>query len=118
MSEALVDCRCESCNEKAKPLDARDQEALLAQLPGWRIAEEQGVPVLIRSYDAPDFATLLPWTVKLGALSEKEGHHPRLLLEHGRLTVSWWTHVIRGLHKNDFIMAAKTDHVVLGPKPG
>ena len=45
----------------------------------------------------------------VGALAEEEGHHPALLTEWGRVRVAWWTHKIRGLHRNDFIMAAKTD---------
>jgi 4a-hydroxytetrahydrobiopterin dehydratase len=42
-------------------------------------------------------------------MAEKEGHHPSVLTEWGRVTVSWWTHKIRGLHRNDFIMAAKSE---------
>jgi len=51
-------------------------------------------------------------TNRVGALAEAEGHHPALLTEWGRVTVTWWTHKIRGLHRNDFIMAAKTDGLV------
>jgi 4a-hydroxytetrahydrobiopterin dehydratase len=56
-----------------------------------------------------DFAEALEFTNKVGAVAEKEGHHPDILTAWGKVTVSWWTHKIRGLHKNDFIMAAKTD---------
>ena len=48
-------------------------------------------------------------------LAEAEGHHPALLTEWGRVTVTWWTHKIRGLHRNDFIMAAKTEMLAIGP---
>jgi 4a-hydroxytetrahydrobiopterin dehydratase len=34
-----------------------------------------------------------------------------LVTEWGKVTVSWWTHAIAGLHKNDYIMAAKTDEI-------
>jgi 4a-hydroxytetrahydrobiopterin dehydratase len=51
----------------------------------------------------------LPLPLRVGELAEEEGHHPALLTEWGRVTVSWWTHKIRGLHRNDYIMAAKTD---------
>ena len=44
-------------------------------------------------------------------MAEEEGHHPALLTEWGRMTVTWWTHKISGLHRNDFIMAAKTDEL-------
>jgi 4a-hydroxytetrahydrobiopterin dehydratase len=48
----------------------------------------------------------------VGALAEADGHHPALLTEWGQVTVTWWTHKIRGLHRNDFVMAAKTDALV------
>lgn len=46
---------------------------------------------------------------RVGALAEAQGHHPALITEWGRVTVCWWTHKIGGLHRNDFIMAARTD---------
>ncbi|HVR28570.1 MAG TPA: 4a-hydroxytetrahydrobiopterin dehydratase, partial [Thermoanaerobaculia bacterium] len=51
----------------------------------------------------------LDFTNKVGEIAEEEGHHPALLTEWGKVTVGWWTHKIKGLHRNDFIMAAKTD---------
>lgn len=65
--------------------------------------------VLRRVYKFRDFAQALSFTNKVGALAEAQGHHPALLTEWGKVTVMWWTHKIGGLHKNDFIMAAKTD---------
>ena len=56
-----------------------------------------------------DFAQALELTNRIGALAEAEKHHPAILTEWGKVTVSWWTHKIRGLHRNDVIMAAKTD---------
>ena len=61
-----------------------------------------------------DFAAALAFTNRVGGISEDEGHHPALLTEWGRVTVSWWTHRIRGLHRNDFVMAAKTDELYGG----
>ena len=51
---------------------------------------------------------------EVGELAEEQGHHPALLTEWGRVTVTWWTHKIRNLHVNDFVMAAKTDRVFVG----
>jgi 4a-hydroxytetrahydrobiopterin dehydratase len=53
----------------------------------------------------------LEFTKKVGELAEEEGHHPALLTEWGRTTVTWWTHKIKGLHRDDFIMAAKTNEL-------
>jgi 4a-hydroxytetrahydrobiopterin dehydratase len=49
----------------------------------------------------------------MGKLSEKEGHHPLLTLEWGKVSVVWWTHKIKDLHMNDFIMASKTDELFM-----
>jgi 4a-hydroxytetrahydrobiopterin dehydratase len=64
---------------------------------------------LERSFKFPDFARALAFTNRVGALAEAEGHHPSILLQWGRVTVTWYTHKIKGLHRNDFIMAARTD---------
>jgi 4a-hydroxytetrahydrobiopterin dehydratase len=66
---------------------------------------------LERVFKFKNFVQALEFTNKIGAIAEAEGHHPLLVTEYGRVTVDWWTHVIKGLHKNDFIMAAKSDEV-------
>ena len=71
--------------------------------------EYDGVKRLERSYKFKDFAQALSWTNQVGQLAEAEGHHPALLTEWGKVSVTWWTHKIGGLHRNDFIMASKAD---------
>ena len=77
----------------------------------WDLITEDGIKKLDRLYRFPDFQQSLEFTKVLGALAESEGHHPRLVTEWGRVTVTWWTHKIRNLHRNDFIMAAKSDQL-------
>jgi 4a-hydroxytetrahydrobiopterin dehydratase len=77
----------------------------------WSVVEKDGIKRLEKSFKFKDFAEALAFTNKVGELAEKEGHHPDILTEWGSVTVSWWTHKIKGLSKNDFIMAAKTDAV-------
>jgi 4a-hydroxytetrahydrobiopterin dehydratase len=88
---------------------AEEMARMLPEIPAWEVVEEKGVPQLRRTYDFSDFARALAFTNRVGAIAEEEGHHPAILTEWGRVTVRWWTHKIRGLHQNDFIMAAKTD---------
>jgi len=76
------------------------------------VVEKDGIKRLERSFDFEDFVGALAFTNNVGELAEREGHHPDILTEWGRVTVSWWTHKIGGLHKNDFIMAAKTDALI------
>ena len=67
-----------------------------------------------RVFAVKDFVEALRFTNRVGALAEAEGHHPAILTEWGRVTVTLWTHKIHGLHRNDFIMAAKIDALAPG----
>lgn len=111
----LVSEKCEACRRDApKATDAEIAE-LRPRIPQWDLLEQDGIPRLVRRYEFPNFVTALHFTNQVGELAEEEGHHPALLTEWGSVTVSWWTHKIRGLHRNDFIMAAKTDALEAAP---
>ncbi len=106
MREKCVACRRDS------PLVTDDEVAELhPQVADWEMMDEESIPRLKRTFSFPDFAGALAFSSSVGEAAEKEGHHPRIVTEWGRVTVTWWTHKIRGLHRNDFIMAAKTDQL-------
>lgn len=100
---------CVACRAGAPRATPDEIAALEREVPGWQLVTRDGVPRLERAFAFPDFATALAFVNRVAALAEAEGHHPALLLEWGRVTVTWWTHAISGLHRNDFVMAAKTD---------
>lgn len=106
---ALARERCVACRRDAPRITNEEIAELRLQVPDWRIVEREGIRRLERVFAFPDFAAALAFTKRVGALAEEEGHHPAILTEWGRVTVTWWTHKIRGLHRNDFVMAAKTD---------
>ncbi len=80
-----------------------------SQVPEWQIVARDGVKHLERVFKFRNFAEALNFTNKVGELAEAANHHPALLTEWGKVTVTWWSHAVKGLHRNDFIMAAKTD---------
>jgi 4a-hydroxytetrahydrobiopterin dehydratase len=86
-------------------------QAYLPQVPEWQVVEVDGVNRLVRLYKFKNFRQALDFTAKVGELAEQQDHHPLIQTEWGRVTVSWWTHKIKGLHRNDFIMAARTDEL-------
>ncbi len=100
---------CEACRKGAPMVSPEEQEALLREIPDWAVVEVDGVPRLTRTYRFKNFAGALAFTQRVGEAAEAEGHHPALLTEWGKTTVTWWTHKIGGLHRNDFVMAAKSD---------
>jgi len=104
--------KCEVCRVGAPLATESEIAAMKSQLPRWNIAERDGIRRLERAFTFADFAQAMNFTIRVGEMAEQEGHHPALLTEWGRVTVSWWTHKIGGLHRNDFIMAAKTDELL------
>lgn len=91
----------------------REIDLLYEQLQhGWKVAEKDGIRRLEKSFEFKDFGEALAFANRVGNIAEQDGHHPDILIEWGRATVAWWTHKISGLHKNDFIMAFKTDQLL------
>jgi 4a-hydroxytetrahydrobiopterin dehydratase len=80
-----------------------------SKLPEWRVYEQTGEYRLERAFTYKDFNQAIAFTNKVAQIANEEDHHPAILTEWGKVTVTWWTHRIRGLSLNDFIMAAKTD---------
>ena len=110
--ETLTAKKCEACRAGAPPLTEDEIAALLPQVPEWRLVERDGIKRLERVFKFKNFAEALAFTNRVGQIAEAEGHHPAILTEWGKVTVTWWTHKIKGLHLNDFIMAAKTDRII------
>jgi 4a-hydroxytetrahydrobiopterin dehydratase len=108
----LEQSKCTACRGDEPALADLEIEQLKMEVPEWRLVERDGVRRLERMFRFKNFAEALAFTKRVGELAEAEGHHPALLTEWGKVTVTWWTHKIRGLHRNDFIMAAKTDSLL------
>ncbi len=96
-------------SQDSAPLNRQLIEELMPYAPAWEVVELEGVPRLRRVFEFRDFAEALLFTQKVGELAGQQGHHPRLITEWSSVTVEWWTHVIRGLHSNDFVMAIRVD---------
>ena len=103
--------KCVACRGGEPTLTDAEIAELHPQVAEWQVKEVDGMKRLERVFKFKNFAQALEFTNKVGAIAEEEDHHPLLVTEWGRVTVQWWTHLIRGLHKNDFIMAAKTDEI-------
>ena len=103
--------RCTACRRDSPHVTDAEIAELRPSIDDWDMIDESGIPKLDRQFKFNNFVNALQFTNALGELSESQGHHPRLTTEWGRVTVTWWTHKIRNLHRNDFIMAAKTDQL-------
>lgn len=95
-------------------LDEAALEPLLDSIVGWTLNHTPDVPRIEKAFKFPDFASALAFTNRVGELAEQANHHPALLTEWGKVTVSWWTHSRGGVLRNDVIMAARTDQLKEG----
>ena len=109
--EKLTGMKCEACRRGAPTVTDEEIATFQPQVPEWDIIAREGIPRLERVFTFDNFRDALAFTNRVGEIAEEEGHHPALLTEWGKVTVAWWTHKIRGLHRNDFIMAARTDEL-------
>ncbi len=107
----LSELKCIPCRGDFPPMELEEAHRFLSEIPNWEIVLEGNIPRLRRTFRFKNFAEALAFTVKVGEIAEAEGHHPMLITEWGKVTVVWWTHAIRGLHQNDFIMASKVSNL-------
>jgi 4a-hydroxytetrahydrobiopterin dehydratase len=111
MIMALSKQDCEACRADAPHVSDEELAAYMKQLPMWTPQSRDGVLQLERVYTFKNFKKAIAFAVAVGEIAEEVFHHPALLVEWGKVTVTWWSHEMGGLHKNDFIMAARTDEV-------
>ncbi len=105
----LASQHCGACRRDAPHATEAEMAEYLPQIPEWESIEEDGVQRPQRVYPFRNFAEALAFTVRVGELAES--HHPSILTEWGRVRITWYTTKIKGLHRNDFVMAAKTDRL-------
>ena len=105
----LLKQKCVACNVDAPKVSEEELVELLQHIPDWKTFTEDSELRLKRVFKFEDYASAIKFSNKVAALAEEEDHHPAILREWGQVEVTWWTHKIGGLHKNDFISAAKTD---------
>ena len=113
----LAQSSCVPCRGGVPPLTESEIAPLRAQVPQWQVVTVDGIARLRREFHFTDFRSAMAFAVHVGLVAEREDHHPDLHVAWGRLVVETWTHKIRGLHENDFILAAKIDRAAQGPIP-
>lgn len=108
----LANEQCQACRAGAPELNSAELAELRQSIPEWQLVEVGGEQRLKRVFKQADFAAALAFANRVAELAEQHNHHPAITIEWGKTTVEWWTHKIGGLHRNDAVMAAKTDAVL------
>ena len=109
--EQLSTANCEACDISAKPATEQEVKSYMSQVPGWEIIVDDGIQKLTQTFKPKNYTKSMAFTNDVAKLAESINHHPQMVVEYGSVTVVWWSHKIKGLHKNDFIMAAKSSEL-------
>ena len=99
---------CIACEAGTPPMPADEAQTLLAEVPGWDLADH----VLSRTFRFKDFQAAMAFVNRVAALAEAEGHHPDIHITWNRVRLELTTHAIKGLSENDFILAAKINELL------
>ena len=108
----LSELNCRACNKNAELLTKNEIDQFLREIPGWEVIFEDGIQKLTQEFKTKNYKKSVSFTNEVAKLADEYNHHPQIVLEYSIVTVLWWTHTIEGLHKNDFIMAAKTSKLL------
>jgi 4a-hydroxytetrahydrobiopterin dehydratase len=112
MNKTLDQQRCEPCTVGTPPLTNHEEDGLLSELEGWRL-DRDDIHQLHKTFSFENFVAALDFVNKVGELAEKEQHHPDINLHnYKKVTITLFTHKIKGLSNNDFIIAAKLDKLI------
>ncbi len=109
MDNKLAHTKSSGSRGDARVLTEEKMKEMMPQVPDWEIVEEDGAKKLRRDFEFGNFVEALQFANEIGEIAEEQGHHPIIILTWGRATITWYTHDIKGLHENDFLMAAKSD---------
>jgi 4a-hydroxytetrahydrobiopterin dehydratase len=108
---SLAEMNVNQEQEEKQILSEEEITEFKQEVPDWQIVDLNGTKRMKREFKFEDFAKALDFTNRVGEIAEEQNHHPVLMTEWGKVTVTWWTHEVEGLHKNDFVMAAKTSRL-------
>ena len=106
----LASNTCEACRVDAPTVSDNEASMLIKEIEGWDLIND-GIKKLKKEFSFLNYSDSVDFSNKVADMADKEDHHPQIILEWGKVTVIWWSHKIKGLHKNDFICAAKTNKI-------
>ncbi|MEH6445590.1 MAG: 4a-hydroxytetrahydrobiopterin dehydratase [Oceanospirillaceae bacterium] len=106
--EVLTNLNCTNHKTENQLISPFIIRPLMAQLPDWELVVDNDKEHLKAEFKIKNYMKAIAFCNAIAELAEAADHHPKIIIEYAKVTVYWWTHTLRGLHKNDFILAAKT----------
>ena len=107
----LANLKCVPCQGGIPPMLDKKIEQMLPSVLGWELIVEDGYEKIRRRYTFKNFVKAMEFTNNVAEIAEEQGHHPDIFISWNIVELTLWTHAIKGLHENDFILAAKIDEM-------
>lgn len=108
----LTKKKCIPCEDKSiQPFDKKQARLFMREIPHWSI--DSKAKKISRTWLFEDFVTAMKFIKKIAIIAEREGHHPDIFVSYNKVVIDLWTHSIKGLSENDFIVASKIDAIKL-----
>lgn len=111
MKTKLLNKKCGPCGSNAKPFDMETSKAYMKEVPDWALSAD-GIKISCE-FVFKDFVKALAFVESVADIAEAEGHHPDIHIRYNRVLLELWTHSVKGLSENDFIVAAKVNEIKL-----
>lgn len=104
----LENKKCVPCKGGVAALNPKQVEEYLSNSVGWAVNARGEIE---KNFKFKNFVKSLEFINKVGEVAESENHHPDIEFGWGYCKIRLMTHSIKGLHENDFIVAAKIDGI-------
>lgn len=99
--------KCKPCEGYTQPLSNEEADNFLKQIPSWSIKNGR----VFKQFKFKDFKKAVEFVNKVADIAEEENHHPDITISYNKVGIELWTHAIKGLSENDFILAARIDNI-------
>lgn len=113
MPTLLAQEQCVPCGDDCQHVTDDEIKTLHLDVPMWELGAAEGMRVLRRTFEFEKYAEAVAFVQQVAAAAGEQNHHPEITLRPDSVTVVWCTHTIRDVHRNDYIMAARTDEAYL-----
>lgn len=108
MSE-LLSIKCVGCEGGIPPLNKAEIMQLLTEIRGWELSQNN--KIIHKKFEFKGFYKTMAFVNAVAWIAHNEGHHPDMEVGFNYCVIKYTTHAVDGLTKNDFICAAKVDHL-------
>ena len=104
--------KCVPCEGGILPFDISEIHKYQKKIDGWEVSQNnKKIYFLEKNFIFKNFIDSNNFISKVGKISDEESHHPDIFFGWGYAKIIITTHAIEGLSENDFILAAKIDHI-------